>query len=473
MKKVLVFGVFNVLHPGHIRLFRFAKECGDRLIVAVQSDGKSINNEMHMNEDLRLEMVQSNSYVDQSFLSNESLEDIVKRVRPDFLVKGREYENKNNPEYDVLKSYGGELLFDSGDVAFSSLDFINSDKPNHMEHFEIPYLYMDRHNITSSDLIDSVKKFSKLNVTVIGDLIVDEYISCDAVGMSQEDPTIVVTPIGQKTFIGGAGIVASHAAGLGANVNLISVIGSDEIGDKSKSKLQKSGVNQHLIVDNHRPTTLKQRYRCEEKTMLRVSRMHKSDVSIEIQNELVKKFEKLMHTTDLLVFSDFNYGVLPDSVVDKITDLAKKNKVYIVADSQSSSQVGDISRYKNVDMLTPTEREARIAMHDHSSGLIVLAEKIIKKTQSQNLLLKLGSDGVIVHAKDNNEDFLTDRIEALNNTPKDVSGAGDSMLITSSMLLAVGGSIWEAALLGSIAAGLQVSKVGNHRLSARELIQTL
>ena len=77
MKKVLVFGVFNVLHPGHIRLFRFAKECGDRLIVAVQSDGKSINNEMHMNEDLRLEMVQSNSYVDQSFLSNESLEDIV------------------------------------------------------------------------------------------------------------------------------------------------------------------------------------------------------------------------------------------------------------------------------------------------------------------------------------------------------------------------------------------------------------
>ena len=286
MKKVLVFGVFNVLHPGHIRLFRFAKECGDRLIVAVQSDGKSINNEMHMNEDLRLEMVQSNSYVDQSFLSNESLEDIVKRVRPDFLVKGREYENKNNPEYDVLKSYGGELLFDSGDVAFSSLDFINSDKPNHMEHFEIPYLYMDRHNITSSDLIDSVKKFSKLNVTVIGDLIVDEYISCDAVGMSQEDPTIVVTPIGQKTFIGGAGIVASHAAGLGANVNLISVIGSDEIGDKSKSKLQKSGVNQHLIVDNHRPTTLKQRYRCEEKTMLRVSRMHKSDVSIEIQNEL-------------------------------------------------------------------------------------------------------------------------------------------------------------------------------------------
>ena len=125
MKKVLVFGVFNVLHPGHIRLFRFAKECGDRLIVAVQSDGISDNNEMHINEDLRLEMVQSNSYVDQSFLSNESLEDIVKRVRPDFLVKGREYENKNNPEYDVLKSYGGELLFDSGDVAFSSLDFIS------------------------------------------------------------------------------------------------------------------------------------------------------------------------------------------------------------------------------------------------------------------------------------------------------------------------------------------------------------
>ncbi len=474
MKRVFVFGVFNVLHPGHIRLFRFAKECGDELTVVVQSDEVSNNKAIYVKEDLRLEVIQSNSYVDHSFLSSDTIEELVKKNKPDVVVKGREYENRENYEYEIIKSYGGELLFDSGEVVFSSLELLKNEAKNEIENINLPYLYMDRHNIKSSDLIKDIKKFSELTVTIIGDLIMDEYITCDPIGMSQEDPTLVVTPIDHKLFIGGAGIVASHAAGLGANVNFISVVGSDSTGNKAEDKLREMGVNKHLIIDNHRPTTLKKRYRCQGKTLLRVSRMHQRDVSREIQNELIERLESVMHTTDLLVFSDFNYGVLTDFVINKIIDLANKNKVYVVADSQSSSQVGDVSRYENINMLTPTEREARIAIQDHNSGLIVLAEKLRVKTQANNILLKLGRDGVIVHAENNGgKDFLTDRVEAINKNPKDVSGAGDSMLITASMLLSVGGNIWSAALLGSVAAGLQVARIGNQPLKAKELIQLL
>jgi rfaE bifunctional protein kinase chain/domain len=474
MKRVFVFGVFNVLHPGHIRLFRFAKECGDELTVVVQSDEVSNNKAIYVKEDLRLEVIQSNSYVDHSFLSSDTIEELVKKNKPDVVVKGREYENRENHEYEIIKSYGGELLFDSGEVVFSSLELLKNEAKNEIENINLPYLYMDRHNIKSSDLIKDIKKFSELTVTIIGDLIMDEYITCDPIGMSQEDPTLVVTPIDHKLFIGGAGIVASHAAGLGANVNFISVVGSDSTGNKAEDKLREMGINKQLIIDNHRPTTLKKRYRCQGKTLLRVSRMHQRDVSREIQNELIERLESVMHTTDLLVFSDFNYGVLTDFVINKIIDLANKNKVYVVADSQSSSQVGDVSRYENINMLTPTEREARIAIQDHNSGLIVLAEKLRVKTQANNILLKLGRDGVIVHAENNGgKDFLTDRVEAINKNPKDVSGAGDSMLITASMLLSVGGNIWSAALLGSVAAGLQVARIGNQPLKAKELIQLL
>jgi rfaE bifunctional protein kinase chain/domain len=474
MKRVFVFGVFNVLHPGHIRLFRFAKECGDELTVVVQSDEVSNNKAIYVKEDLRLEVIQSNSYVDHSFLSSDTIEELVKKNKPDIVVKGREYENRKNHEYEIIKSYGGELLFDSGGIIFSSLELLKNEAKNEIENINLPYLYMDRHNIKSSDLIRDIKKFSELTVTIIGDLIMDEYITCDPIGMSQEDPTLVVTPIDHKLFIGGAGIVASHAAGLGANVNFISVVGPDSTGNKAEDKLREMGVNKHLIIDNHRPTTLKKRYRCQGKTLLRVSRMHQRDVSREIQNELIERLESVMHTTDLLVFSDFNYGVLTDFVINKIIDLANKNKVYVVADSQSSSQVGDVSRYEKINMLTPTEREARISIQDHNSGLIVLAEKLRVKTQANNILLKLGRDGVIVHAENNGgKDFLTDRVEAINKNPKDVSGAGDSMLITASMLLTVGGNIWSAALLGSVAAGLQVARIGNQPLKAKELIQLL
>ena len=77
-------------------------------------------------------------------------------------------------------------------------------------------------------IVEYINKFSNLNILVIGDTIIDEYITCDAIGMSQEDPTIVVTPISNKKFIGGAAIVASHAKTLGANVSYISVLGDDE-----------------------------------------------------------------------------------------------------------------------------------------------------------------------------------------------------------------------------------------------------
>jgi len=469
MKKVLVIGEFNVLHPGHVRLLRFASECGDHLIVAVQSDKVSPQS-IHVNEQLRLESVASNSYVDESFVTNETPEELVRRLRPDILVKGREHENRSNPEELILSEYGGELLFDSGEVSFSSIDLLEKEFSFSEKYdFKLPHNYMERHQIKSEQLLGYIDKFSNLNIAVIGDLIMDEYVICDPLGMSQEDPTIVVAPIDKELFIGGAGIVAAHAGGLGANVKFISVTGSDLMYEKALEMLDQTGVKACLINDEHRPTTLKQRYRSKGKTLLRVSHLHQGDINHELQSIIIKQIEKIVTEIDLLVFSDFNYGCLPDSLIVEIIRLAKEHQVYIVADSQSSSQVGDVSRYKNIDLLTPTEREARIAMRDHNSGLVVLSESLRKNTDAKNILLKLGEEGVLIHAATKELGHMTDRISALNSSPKDVSGAGDSMLIVSAMSLCLGGSIWESALLGSVAAAVQVSRLGNSPLQLQDL----
>jgi len=474
MKRVLVVGAFNILHPGHIRLLRFAKECGDLLLVAVQADNV-INQSIHVDESLRLEVVSSNNYVDDAFLTSESICELVERLKPDVLVKGKEHENSSNPEERLLKQYGGELLFDSGDTFFSSLDLLKNEFQGvGGGQVHLPHSFMLRHGITTGQLRDKLKQFSNLNVLVIGDLIMDEYITCDPLGMSQEDPTIVVTPIDQKTFIGGAGIVAAHAAGVGGKVEFVSVTGDDIIHEQAKTELNKMSINTHFLIDNHRQTTLKQRYRCKGKTLLRVSKLHQTDISIELQNNIIKKVESIIDKINLIVFSDFNYGVLPDCLVNKITKLAVEKGIYVVADSQSSSQIGDISRYKNTTLLTPTEREARIAMQDHSSGLVVLTENLRKKTYADNIFLKLGEEGFLIHARSNGkEGFITDRIQAINNNPKDVAGAGDSMLITAAMMLAVSGTIWQAAILGSIAAGIQVGRLGNQPLQIEEILGVL
>ena len=115
MKTVFVSGSFNVVHPGHLRLLRFAKECGDRLIVGVLSD-RVAGAAAHVPEQLRLEGVQSNSWVGEAFLINEPVVDTVRRLRPSVVVKGKEHEGKRNSEEDALAEYGGQLIFSSGEA---------------------------------------------------------------------------------------------------------------------------------------------------------------------------------------------------------------------------------------------------------------------------------------------------------------------------------------------------------------------
>ena len=471
---VLVSGAFNVLHPGHLRLLRFAKECGDQLIVAVNSDRIAMGG-AYVPEDLRLEVVQSNNWVDEAFLIDEPIAQVIARLQPNIVVKGKEHETKFNPELSVLEVYGGRLIFSSGETVFSSIDLLRSEfLQSNSGVIELPTDYMKRHSISIERLLSLINSFSRLKVCVIGDLLVDEYITCEALGMSQEEPTLVVTPLDTARFLGGAGIVAAHAAGLGASALFISVAGNDMHSTFARGALEQAGVTSHLLIDDSRPTPHKQRYRSKGKSLLRVNHLHQRSISVALQAQLQKQFEVIVSGIDLLVFSDFNYGCLPQALVHSLIGVANSQKVRLAADSQSSSQVGDISRFRGMDLLTPTEREARISTRNHEEGIVVMAEQLRKQALANNILIKLGEEGVLVHAGETDPHFgLDDRISALNSAPKDSSGAGDSMLISSALTLASGGNIWEAACVGSLAAAIQVGRMGNIPLSAHELLQEI
>jgi rfaE bifunctional protein kinase chain/domain len=467
---VFVSGHFNVIHPGHLRLLRFAKECGTRLIVGVESDqigGASV----HVPQKLRLEGVISNTFVDEAFVFDEDVASVISRIRPDIVVKGKEHENRVNPEAVALASYGGKLLFSSGETIFSSLDLIRREfNELAASDIKLPNEYLERNGVTRARLRELVEDFGRLSLVVIGDLIVDEYITCQPLGMSQEDTTIVVTPIDSASFVGGAGIVAAHGAGLGAKVDFFSVAGDDDAKQFGQSKLKEFLVNAHLLTDESRPTTLKQRYRSKGKSLLRVSHLQQGAISSELQQAMLEQLRPKIKNADLLIFSDFNYGCLPQALVEEVTRLCKESNVLLAADSQSSSQVGDVSRFKGMDLITPTEREARIATRDHEDGLVVLAEKLRIQAEASTVLLKMGEEGLLIHAYTDVRGILTDQVPALNSHPKDVAGAGDSLLITASMAMACGANIWEAGCLGSLAAAIQVGRVGNTPLKTAELL---
>ncbi|NBW52225.1 MAG: ADP-heptose synthase, partial [Betaproteobacteria bacterium] len=160
-KVILVSGNFNVIHPGHMRLLRYARECGERLVVAVYSDNMA-GKYAHVPEALRLEGVRSISWVDEAMLIDEPIERVITRLKPDIVVKGKEHESAYNPEQAAVELYGGRLLFSSGEAVFSSVDLLRKEflQPD-LRTISLPQGFMQRHDISVTRLHDLLSLFTR------------------------------------------------------------------------------------------------------------------------------------------------------------------------------------------------------------------------------------------------------------------------------------------------------------------------
>ena len=474
-KVILVIGNFDVLHPGHIRLLKFAKECGDKLIVAVNSND-TMPQKNRVDQQHRLEMVSSLAHVDHAFITKASATELILQLKPYAVVKGKEFENTQNPEQEALYQYGGKLIFGSGEFETNSEQYLKRTASlGGNYNFTDAHEYAKRHQITQLDLHSIIAKFSQQKIAVIGEVIVDEYVHGTAIGLSQEDPTIVMTPEKSELFLGGAAITAGHIKSLGAKaVTLISVIGEDEKAEFVEHNIKQFNLTSCLFRDSSRPTPLKSRYRASSKTLLRVNQVRQHKISRQLQQEILAQISDLLAEIDTLVFSDFNYGLLPQGLVDEISVLCAHNGVNIVADSQTSSQVGDISRYRNTTLLTPTEKEVRVALNNPDDGLVILADKLCQKSHPEYLVITLASEGVFIHVPDyDNNSWENDSLPAFNNHALDPAGAGDCFLATSTLALCSGATPWQAFYLANLASACQVSKVGNIPLQLDDLTKLL
>jgi rfaE bifunctional protein kinase chain/domain len=463
----LVAGNFNIIHPGHLRVLHFARSCGDVLLIALYRDGcpgTLVPAEQRRSSLLALEAVD-----EVIEISEDELIGFISQVKPHFVVKGKEHENKHNPELDIVSAYGGHVLFSGGEERFSTRDLIRHE----LRHPAVPPLshpraFISEHGIQLASICQVIQNFSRKRVLVVGELIVDEYIHCEPIGMSQEEPTIVVSPVESNRYVGAAGIVSAHLAGLGAEVDFVTVVGDDLPARESHKRLTEFRVMPHFLYDETRPTILKQRFRTRGRSLLRVNHLSSHDIESQLQAAFFLKVLELIPAVDLLIFSDFNYGCLPQALVLKITAECHRRGIPFVADSQASSQVGNIGRFEGALLLSATEREMRLAMSDFKSGIQSVANELFKESGAKHLVVKLGQEGLIFLTKEGT--FVTTSLPALNQNPVDVAGAGDALLAASSLAIVSDGSPFEAIFIGSVAAALQVGRQGNIPMSASEIL---
>jgi rfaE bifunctional protein kinase chain/domain len=235
----------------------------------------------------------------------------------------------------------------------------------------------------------------------------------------------------------------------------------------SKSLIEQ-GISADLIVDTSRPTTYKTRYMVENQKLFRVSRIKDHKISEEIEQEIINKITTLAPDIDGILVSDFVYGVVTQNVLNKISNLSKQFDIKLYGDLQCSSQIGKVSKFNGFDLITPTEKESRIALDDDESGIEWVATTLLKNTNSKNMLMKLGSDGFIAYSKN-----LIDRQDfpALSVNPVDVTGAGDSLFAVMSVSLSSGANLIEASVIGTCMASLAVKDIGNTPITNDRLNQ--
>jgi rfaE bifunctional protein kinase chain/domain len=469
-KVIMCHGVFDVVHPGHVRHLAYAKSKADILVASVTADRhiqKGIYRP-HVPERLRALNLAAFEMVDYVIIDEEAkpLKNL-QFLKPDYFAKGFEYTSSGLPpsteeELEVVHSYGGEIIFTPGDVLYSSSDLITLALPK--IQIEKLLLLMEEERISFDDLRQAVSSLADYHVHVVGDTIVDSYTRTRLIGGQTKTPTISVHYQNREDYIGGAGVVARHLRAAGAEVAFSTVLGDDPLKDFVINGLTQSGVRCHALIDPARPTNNKNVVIADGYRLLKIDTLDNRSISGHILDQLAERIRTT--PADAVVFSDFRHGIFNRITLPKLIE-AIPEKVFRVADSQVASRWGNITEFKDFDLITPNEREARFALADQDSTVGRLASLLEEKTRCRVMILKLGERGVFTVPSEGGKAFSLD---SFANQVIDTVGAGDALLAYATLSMLANGSELIASILGSMAAACECEIDGNIPIKASDVL---
>lgn len=476
-KVIMCHGVFDVVHPGHLRHLIYAKSKAPILVASLTAD-VHINkghHRPHVPQDLRALNLAAFEIVDYVIIDSGATPiAILAKLQPDFFAKGYEYNANGLPpktqeEIDTLKSFGGKILFTPGDIVYSSTKLIDLAPPS--IKVEKLLALMDAEQLTFDSLRKALRTLRGKRVHVVGDTIVDTYTQTAMIGGQTKTPTMSVLFENRTDFIGGAGVVAKHLRAAGAEVVFSTVLGEDVLKEFVLEGLKDAGVHCRPIVDPTRPTTNKNAIVAEGYRLLKIDTVDNRTISDEIVEDLAKVIVKT--TSDAVVFSDFRHGIFNRRTVPRLVQAIPGN-TYKVADSQVASRWGNITEFQNFDLITPNEREARFALADQDSGVRPLASRLFDVARCGLLILKLGDRGVLTCRSVDHEaldSFFV--VDSFVERVVDAVGAGDALLAYATLSMVATKSEAIATILGSMAAACECERDGNIPVTPDDVLQKI
>ena len=474
---IMCHGVFDLVHPGHVRHLMYAKSKADLLIASLTCDahiGKA-DFRPFVPQELRAMNLAALEVVDYVIIDpNPTPVEHIRTLQPDYFAKGYEYSKdgvhpKTREEMAVLEAYGGEVIFTPGDLVYSSSALIEQAPPK--ISCEKLVTLMESESVTFDDVRRALEACRGVRVHVLGDTIIDSYTTCTLIGGAAKTPTFSVKYEQQADFSGGAAVVAKHLRQAGAVVRLSTVLGEDAHKQFVLRDLESQGIACEPCVDRTRPTTHKNVFIADGYRLLKVDRLDNRPISEKTLEQLMGALSS--SDAGAFVFSDFRHGIFSPRTIPQLTGSLPQG-AFRAADSQVANRWGDILDFQGFDLITPNEREARFALGDQDSVIRPLALELFRKAACKTLILKLGSRGVMTYRSSRADDvraFFT--IDSFAGSVVDPVGAGDALLAYSTLVLAAMRSPVIASILGSMAAAVACEREGNVPVAPEDVLKKL
>ncbi|MBL7848652.1 MAG: D-glycero-beta-D-manno-heptose-7-phosphate kinase [Cyclobacteriaceae bacterium] len=310
--------------------------------------------------------------------------------------------------------------------------------------------------------------FSKLKVLIIGDVMVDAYIWGVVERISPEAPVPIIQVTNRDNRLGGAANVALNVLSLGATPILCAISGEDDNGkllDKllADKKLSREGI----VRSTTRPTTVKARVIASHQHVVRIDQESDQVATAGEEKELLSRIEKLLPGCDVVVFEDYDKGVITPSLIAKTVQWAKEKDIPTVVDPKKRNFL----HYKDVTLFKPNLKELReglkIEVDPREMTSVKEAVRLLKdRLAVEGVMLTMSEHGVFIDHR-----AAQKLIPAHKREIADVSGAGDTVVSIAALCVALGLTAEEIAFLSNLGGGLVCQHVGVVPIDRNELLE--
>lgn len=459
-------GVFDLVHPGHIRHLKAARAEGDALIVTVTAD-RFVNKgpgRPAFNERLRVEALAAIGCVDYVAINEApTAVELIKTLRPYVYVKGADYiPREQDPtgaiyeEEQAVLSVGGRIHF-TDEIAFSSSHLINVHLDNLPAETET-WLKEIRSRRSLDEVLGYMEGATNLRALVIGEPIIDEYVFCNSLGKSTKDPVLAVQYHSMESHAGGALAVANHLGGLVGEVGLIAQIGEVAPREEFMREHLLPNVVPRFHTRRNAPTIHKRRFidHYTGARMLELYVMQDRDPDPDDVDALVKEITELADGYDLVVVADYGHGMMARAATDAVVNKAR----FLVVNTQANAGnrgFNTISKYRRADYVCLSVHEVELETRMRHEPFSELVKEVVERIDCPRFTITRGKMGT-VHF-DRGGPLV--EVPAFATHVTDRIGAGDAVLAVTAALVAQGAPWDIVGFVGNIAGAQLVAELGN------------